>query len=54
MTTKRRVAISGLWSIAVGVLLTRLHSAVANAGPLFDETKRVVLPSKAATTILEW
>jgi hypothetical protein len=53
MTTRRHVAISGVWSIAGAVLLTLLHLAVANAGPLFDEAKRVVLPTKAATTILE-
>jgi hypothetical protein len=35
-------------------LLTVLQSAVANAEPLFDETKRVILPSEAATTILKW
>ncbi len=31
-----------------------MHSAVANTGPMFDETKRVVLPGEAATTILKW
>jgi len=36
------------------VLLTVLQSAVANAEPRFDETKRVILPSEAATTILKW
>jgi hypothetical protein len=43
----------GLWPIAVPALLAVLHS-VADAGPQFDETKRVVLPSEAATTILKW
>jgi hypothetical protein len=42
-----------LWSIAVPALFAVLHS-VADAGPQFDETKRVVLPSEAATTILKW
>jgi hypothetical protein len=43
-----------LWSIAASVLLTVLNPAAANANPMFDKTKRAVLPSEAATTILEW
>jgi hypothetical protein len=54
MTTRCRVAITGLPSITLSVFLTVLQSAVANAAPLFDETKRVILPSEAATTILKW
>jgi hypothetical protein len=42
-----------LWSIAVLALLAVVHS-VADAGPQFDATKRVLLPSEAATTILKW
>jgi hypothetical protein len=42
-----------LWSIAVPALFAVLHS-VASAGHQFDETKRVVLPSEPATTILKW
>jgi hypothetical protein len=44
-----RVLLPIFWS----VLLTLLHSAVAHGGPLFDETRRVVLPSEAARPILE-
>ena len=40
-------------SIAVPVLFAALPS-FASAGHQFDETKRVVLPSEAATTILKW
>jgi hypothetical protein len=42
-----------LWSIALLALLAVVHS-VADAGPQFDATKRVLLPSEAATTILKW
>jgi hypothetical protein len=42
-----------LWSIAVLAILAVLYS-VADAAPQFDETKRILLPSKAATTILKW
>jgi hypothetical protein len=48
------VAIIGFRSIALWVLLTLLQSAAANAESLFDESKRVILPSEAATTILKW
>lgn len=34
-------------------LLTLLYSAVAHGGPLFDETRRVVLPAEAAASILK-
>jgi len=40
-------------SIAVPVMLVVL-SPLADARPQFDETKRIVLPSEAATTILKW
>jgi hypothetical protein len=43
-----------LWTLALPTLLAALHAGVADAGPQFDETKRVVLPSTAATTILKW
>ena len=42
-----------LWSVAVPALFAVLHS-VAGAGPQFDETKRVVLPSEAGIRILKW
>jgi hypothetical protein len=44
----------GFWPMALPVLLAVSQGAVANAEPLFDATKRVVLPSEAATTILEY
>jgi hypothetical protein len=44
----------GLWSIALLILLSNRNAAVANAEPLFDQTKWVVLPAEAATTILKW
>ena len=44
----------GFWRMALPVLLAVSQGAVANAEPLFDETKRVVLPSEAATTVLEY
>jgi hypothetical protein len=44
----------GLWPLSLAVLLlTGLHSVAAVGEPLFDESKRVVLPSKAAAPILE-
>jgi hypothetical protein len=43
----------GLRPIVFATLLTLLHSAVAHGEPLFDESKRVVLPSEAATSILK-
>jgi hypothetical protein len=54
MTTKRRSAITGLWSIFLLALVTVLQSLVANAESPFAENKRTVLPSEAATTILKW
>jgi hypothetical protein len=36
------------------ILLSHGYAVVANAEPLFDQTKRAVLPSEAATTILKW
>jgi hypothetical protein len=42
-----------LWSLVVPILFAAWHS-VANAGAQFDDTKRVVLPSDASTTILKW
>jgi len=42
-----------VWSIAAPALFAALQS-FAVAEPQFDETKRVVLPSEAATTILKW
>jgi hypothetical protein len=53
MTTNRG-ATTGLLPIALVLLLTVVHSAVANTGQKFEVTKRVVLPSEAATTILKW
>ena len=43
-----------MWLIVLPALLAVSHSGAADAGPRFDETKRVVLPSEAATTILKW
>ena len=43
-----------LWPITFSVLLTSLQPAVAGSEPLFDETRRVVLPSDTATSILKW
>lgn len=43
----------GLRSITLSVLLAVFQSTVANAGPLFDDTKRAILPSHWAPTILE-
>jgi hypothetical protein len=54
MRTRYRIAVTGLRSFTLLVLLTMLHPAVAEAEPLFDEHKRVILPSEAATTILKW
>jgi len=42
-----------LWSIAVLALLAVLYS-VADSAPLFDETKRILLPSEAATIVSEF
>src|SRR5271155_2785427 len=53
MTTRWRVAITGLRPMILSGLLTVFQSAVANAGPLFDETKRAILPSRWAPTILK-
>ena len=53
MTTRCRAAITGARSVTLAVLLTLFQSAVANAGPLFDETKRAILPSGAASAILK-
>jgi len=53
MTTRCRAAITGLRSVTLSVLLTVFQSSVANAGPLFDETKRAILPSDWAPTILK-
>jgi hypothetical protein len=53
MTTRCRAAITGSRAITLSVLVTLLQSAVANAGPLFDETKRAILPSHWAPTILK-
>jgi len=44
----------GLRSIVLLILLSNRNAAVANAEPLFDQTKWVVLPAEAATTILKW
>jgi hypothetical protein len=38
----------------VPALLITFHSTAAYSGPQFDETRRFVLPSKAATTILNY
>jgi hypothetical protein len=54
MATTNRIEITALWSIGLSILLTVLQTAVANAGPLFDENRRVILPSESATTILKW
>jgi hypothetical protein len=48
-----RRPLRALLPIIVSVLLTLLHSAVAHGGPLFDETRRAVLPSEAESPILE-
>jgi|HubBroStandDraft_4_1064222.scaffolds.fasta_scaffold604721_2 hypothetical protein len=54
MTTRCHVAIRGFRSLTtLSVFLTAFQSTVANAGPLFDDTKRAILPSHAATTILK-
>jgi hypothetical protein len=53
MTKRCRAAITGLRSITLSVLLTVFQSTVANAGPLFDETKRSILPSHWAPIILK-
>ncbi len=53
MTTRCRVAITALRPITLSILLTVFQSAVANAGPLFDDTKRAILPSHWAPTILK-
>jgi hypothetical protein len=52
MTARCRAAITGLRSITLSVLLTLFQSAVANAGPLFDETKRAILPSDWAPHVV--
>jgi dihydrofolate reductase len=44
----------GMWSVALLILLFNQNAAIANAEPLFDQTKWVVLPAEAATTILKW
>jgi hypothetical protein len=51
----RKIALMrlGLWPLVLAVLLTGLHSIAAVGEPLFDATKRVVLPSEAAASILK-
>jgi hypothetical protein len=44
----------GAWSIALLIVLFNQNAAVANTEPLFDQTKWVVLPADAASTILQW
>jgi hypothetical protein len=53
MTTRCRAAIAGSRAITLSILLTLFQSAVANAGPLFDETKRAILPSSWAPEFLK-
>jgi len=43
----------GIWSLLVAAMLASLQAAAADRKLPFDETKRVVLPSEAATPILE-
>jgi hypothetical protein len=54
LTTQTIISL-GLWAsaIAFGVLLTLSEPALADGESPFDQTKGVVLPSKAATPILE-
>jgi hypothetical protein len=44
----------GLRTIAALTVLSASHAVAAYAGPQFDETRRVVLPSEEAKTILQW
>ena len=42
-----------LWIAVALIVLSACHPAEACAGPQFDETKRIVLPSEDAKTILQ-
>jgi hypothetical protein len=43
-----------LWIAVALIVLSACHPVNAYAGPQFDETKRIVLPSEYAKTILQW